>query len=249
MPFFDNKPLILAHRGAMTQAPENTLAAFRLAVEQGADGIELDARLTADGEVVVFHDESLERVTDGRGRVRRCTLAELQRLDAGARFDPAFRGERIPTLREVFETLGESSCYDIELTDYCDLFGPLAYQVIRLVREFRLEDRVVFTSFNPVALLKARRFYPEGIFGIIALRGSKGALQRSLLGRLVASRLIVPFYTDVEEKFIRREHKLERKVMPWTANQPEEIRKLAEWGVDGIITDRPDLAVQVLRAR
>jgi glycerophosphoryl diester phosphodiesterase len=232
----------------MTQAPENTLAAFRLAIEQGAEGIELDARLTADGEVVVFHDESLERVTDGHGRVRNYTLAELKRLDAGERFNPAFRGERIPTLREVFDELDRSARFDIELTDYTDPFGPLAGRVLCLVREYRLEERVVITSFNPIALLKTRRMDPEVVCGIIALRGSKGALQRSWIGRLFARHLVVSYYTDIREDFVRREHKRERKVVPWTANTSEDIQRLAGWAVDGIITDRPDLAVQVLRS-
>ncbi len=248
MPFSPHRPLILAHRGAKTQAPENTLTAFRLAIQQGADGVELDARLTADGEVVVFHDERLERTTDGRGRVRRFPLAELKGLDAGAHFSPDYSGERIPTLREVFSELDGSARFDIELTDYLDLFGPLAGRVLRLVREFRVEERVVITSFNPAALLKARQIYPDLPYGLIALRGAAGALPRSPIGRLFACHLIVPYYTDIDERFVQNEHSRRRKVVPWTANTAEVIRRLAGWSVDGIITDRPDLAVQTLRS-
>lgn len=248
MPFSSPRPLILAHRGAKTQAPENTLAAFRLVMEQGADGIELDARLTADGEVVVFHDERLERTTDGRGRVRRHSLADLKRLDAGGYFSREFSGERIPTLREVFTEINGSARFDIELTDYLDLFGPLAGRVLRLVREFRLQERVIITSFNPAALIKARQVYPDLTYGLIAYKGALGTWQRSPMGRLFASQLIVPFITDVSEGFIRKEHSRRRKVITWTANTAEDIRRLAGWSVDGIITDKPDLAVQTLRS-
>lgn len=243
-----DKPLILAHRGARTQAPENTLAAFRLAFEQGADGIELDVRLAADGEVVVFHDETLQRITGVPGRVNRRTLAELKSLDAGVHFSPEFRGERIPTLREVFSSLDSRLVYDIELTDYHDLFGPLAERVVRLVKEFRLEERVLVTSFNPAALRAVRRIAPEFVCGLIAFSGWKGALQRSLIGRMVTRQMIVPHHSDVDREYLLRERRRQRKVITWTVNSPEEVRRLAEWRIDGIITDRPDLAVQAWRS-
>ncbi|NMC78815.1 MAG: glycerophosphodiester phosphodiesterase, partial [Chloroflexi bacterium] len=91
-------PMLFAHRGASADAPENTLAAFRLAVDENADGIELDAKLSADGQVVVIHDQSVDRTTDGHGRVGQLTLAQLKELDAGSSFSPGFAGERIPTL-------------------------------------------------------------------------------------------------------------------------------------------------------
>ncbi len=248
MQFPANRPLIFAHRGARTQAPENTLAAFRLAFEQGADGIELDVRLSADGEIVVFHDETLQRITAVDGRVNQRTLAELKSLDAGAHFSPEFRGERIPTLREVLTSFDRRLFYDIELTDYLDPFGPLAERVVHLIREFRLEEQVVITSFNPAALRKVRRIAPELACGLIALSGAKGALQRSLIGRLLSRQMIVPNHSDVDQLFILREHRRRRKVITWTVNSAEEIRRLADWEVDGIISDQPDLAVHALRA-
>jgi glycerophosphoryl diester phosphodiesterase len=116
MTFFrTDRPLILAHRGASRIAPENTLVAFCLALEQGADGLELDVQLSRDGVPVVFHDSELSRTTDGRGRISEKTLAELRTLDAGKWFDPRFAGERIPTLEEVFEAFGDRALYNIEL--------------------------------------------------------------------------------------------------------------------------------------
>lgn len=243
----DHNLLILAHRGARTQAPENTLAAFRLAIEQGADGIEMDVRLTADGEVVVFHDEKLGRITGAEGRVNRHTLSELKRLDAGCHFSREYAGERIPTLREVFSSLDGSATFDIELTDYLDPFGPLTRRVIQLVREYKLRERVFLTSFNPYPLLAARRLFPELDCGLIAFKGGKGSLQRSLAGRLISRRMIVPFHSDLTEKYMRSQKRKNRKVVTWTVNTGERIRSLVEWRIDGIITDKPDLAVNELR--
>ncbi len=109
-------PMIFAHRGASAHAPENTIAAFLLALTQGADGIELDAKLTADGHVVVIHDQTIDRTTKETGRVGNMSLAELIELDAGSHFDVAYEGEPIPTLEQVFEALGKKTFINIELT-------------------------------------------------------------------------------------------------------------------------------------
>lgn len=243
----NHHPLIIAHRGAKKYAPENTMAAFRLAVEQGADGIEFDARLSSDGEVVILHDETLDRTTNGKGRVNSLSLEELKRLDAGSFFGPEFSGERIPTLREVFETLDSGLLFDIEITDYLDLFGPLAARVVHLVKEYGLHDRVFLSSFNPRAVSVARRIGPECECGLIALGGVKGVIQRSWVGRGICPQMIFPVWKDIDRAYVEREHKKQRKVIPWTANTRETIRQLADWQVDGFITDVPDLAVETLR--
>ncbi|MFN2146831.1 MAG: glycerophosphodiester phosphodiesterase, partial [Anaerolineales bacterium] len=118
-------PLVIAHRGASAFAPENTLSAFTLAVKQGADAIELDAKLTADGRVVVYHDLTLDRTTSGKGKLAEKSLAELKRLDAGSFMGQEFRGERIPTLDEVFETVGDTLLINVELTNYGSVLDRL----------------------------------------------------------------------------------------------------------------------------
>src|SRR5512140_263558 len=112
------RPVVFAHRGASAHAPENTLASFDLAFAQGADAIELDAQLTADGEIVVFHDATLDRATDGTGRLSQKTLAELRALDAGSSFSPKHRGEKIPLLEEVFDAVGKKLFINVELKNY-----------------------------------------------------------------------------------------------------------------------------------
>ena len=112
------QPLIIAHRGASAYAPENTLAAFELAIQQGAPAIELDAKLSCDGHVVVIHDQTVDRTTPHSGRVGELSLAELRRMDAGSHFDTCFQQERIPTLAEVFESIGPGTLINVELTNY-----------------------------------------------------------------------------------------------------------------------------------
>jgi len=245
MPFSNHRPFIFAHRGAMEEAPENTLVAFRLALEQGADGVELDVRLSADGEVVVLHDRFVDQMTNGSGKVDQLRLEELKRLDAGEKFDKKFQGEKIPTLREVFETIDHQALYDIELKAYIDSSGRLAEKVVRLVREFDLQDRVLFSCYVPYPLVQVRQRMPDSEVGLIFLKGATGAAQR-LVGNWLTSDVIVPAVEEVTKETISREHERNRKVIPFTANSAETIRQLAEWKADGIITERPALAVQIV---
>jgi len=119
------RPVIFAHRGASRFAPENTLAAFNLAVQQGSDAIELDAKLTADGHIVVFHDQTLERTTSATGKIRERTLSELKGLDAGGHFDISYQNDRIPTLEEVFEAVSQRIFVNVELTNYASPYDRL----------------------------------------------------------------------------------------------------------------------------
>src|SRR5690606_38697099 len=127
------------------------------AIDQGADAIELDAKLSADGEVVVIHDQTVNRTTTGSGRVGEMTLKELRALDAGSFFDITFQGEKIPTLNEVFALVGKRIPINVELTNYASLTDDLPDKVAALVRRHNLTRQVLFSSFNPLALLRIRR--------------------------------------------------------------------------------------------
>ena len=168
------RPTIFAHRGASAYAPENTLPAFELALQQAADAIELDVKLTADGHVVIIHDQTLLRTTGQPGKVREYALAEIQKLDAGSYFDIAFKGERIPTLAELFEKVGDRAQYDIELTNYASLTDSLPEAVAALVDRYALTERVLFSSFNPLALIRVRRKLPHNPIGLLARPGKNG---------------------------------------------------------------------------
>lgn len=239
-------PLIIAHRGASAHAPENTLAAFRLALEHEADGIELDAKLSVDGEVVVIHDQTVDRTTGARGVVREMTLAEMKALDAGSFLGPSFTGEPIPTLNEVFEEVGRKTLINVELTNYASPTDALPDKVAKLVIQHNLQDRVIFSSFHPMNLVRIRRQLPNTPVAILTLAGKAGQILRGFPGRWFSPEWIHPYYTDVDERSLAREHKAGRHINAWTVNAPDEMRRLFNIKIDGIITDDPKLARRIL---
>lgn len=238
-------PIIFAHRGASAYAPENTLAAFELALRQGADAIELDTKLTRDGHVVVIHDQTLERTTTQAGRVRDFSLTEIRKLDAGSHFDVAFRGEAVPTLEEVLKAVGQLTFINIEIANYATLTDDLPIKVANLVKQYNLSQRVIFSSFNPLALYRARRILPGTPIGLLAIAGSTGNWARSWPGRLLRYTSIHPEQRDVTREFVESAHKRGHPVFVYTVNRAEMMQHLFEIGVDGIFTDDPVLAQKV----
>ena len=240
------RPIVFAHRGARTEAPENTLAAFELAIAQGADAIELDARLTADGHIVVLHDANLDRTTNGKGRVAQKTLAELQAVDAGSPFSEKYRGEKIPLLEEVFDAIGKKTFINVELKNYTTPTDDLVERVCDLVVRCGLQDRIIFSSFLALNLKKARRFLPGVPRGLLAAEHLAGAWARSFgfyFGDYIA---LHPCVTDVDSHAVQRVHRLNRRIHVWTVNKREDMVNLKNWGADAIITDEPLVALQVL---
>ena len=141
-------PIIIAHRGASAVAPENTLAAFTTAVSMGADAIEMDVKLTSDKEVVVMHDSSVNRTTNGTGEVKSLTFKEIKMLDAGSKFSSRYSGEKIPSLREICEKLKGKLLLNIELTNYGTFLDALPLKVADLVSEYDMQREVLISSFN-----------------------------------------------------------------------------------------------------
>jgi glycerophosphoryl diester phosphodiesterase len=241
------RPAIIAHRGASAYAPENTLAAFKLALQQGADGIELDTKLSADGHVVVMHDQTVDRTTPFHGNVAGFRLAELRKMDAGSHFDIAYKGEPVPTLEEVFKAVGQLTYINVELTNYASPNDQLPAKVAELVRQFKLTHRVIFSSFNPIALLRIRRLVPEAPVGLLAFPGARGWLARSWPGRLVRYQSLHPEAADTTASLVNRVHQRSGRVIVYTVNHVEEMNRLFALGVDGIFTDDPLLAQTALK--
>jgi glycerophosphoryl diester phosphodiesterase len=239
------QPTIFAHRGSSKYAPENTLTAFKLAIEQHADAIELDARLSSDGRVVVIHDQTVDRTTNAFGRVDGLTFEELRRLDAGSQFDASFKGERIPSLAEVFEMVGNQIFMNIELKNYSYPNDDLPARVIELVRNYSLEQSILLSSFNPIALLRAHHLISDVPLGLLTVRGKKGTLARSWLGRVIPHQALHPAWKDVNLKLVSNNHQRGYRVHPYTVNEPMVMRDLFRTGVDGIYTDDPPLARKV----
>ena len=225
----DARPfLVIGHRGAAGHEPENTLRSFRRALELGADGIELDVRLSADGELMVFHDAALQRVTDGRGPLSRRTLAQLRECDAGA-------GERIPTLREVFELVDRRALINIELKA-----RGTARDVESLIGEFITQrgwtpEHFLVSSFlrGELALLRD----PRVRRGVLFTRPGIG--WTALASRLDAWS-VHPGARWTGARFVRAAQQRGWRVIPFTVNDRAELSRLRQLGVDGVFTDFPD---------
>ena len=240
-----SQPVIFAHRGASAHAPENTLAAFELAFTQHADAIELDAKLSADGQVVVIHDATVDRTTDGHGRIQDLTFSQLRALDAGSSFSQKFRGEKIPALEEVFEAVGRRTFVNVELTNYVTPYDGLVESVCKLVKKCAMQDRVMFSSFLAVNLSKARAHLPDVPRGLLVVNGVLGAWARSFGFAFGRYQALHPHLTNASRQQVGRVHRLNRRIHVWTVNAADDMRRLFRWGVDGIFTDDPQLALQV----
>lgn len=246
--FFQNRPLNFAHRGASYEAPANTLAAFMLAAELGADGIEFDVQLSKDGQVVVIHDFTLDATTDGHGPVGDKTLDELQALDAGSWFDAAFAQQRIPTLQEVADAVGHRLLLNIELKTQSLRDDGLAAAVVKAVEENNLQDRVVISSFNPLAVWRAKHLNVDLPAGLTYTPDSPFFLRRPWLRYVVPLDALHPFHTLVDGAYLRWARQRGFRVHTWTVDDTGEMQRLVQAGVDLLITNRPDLLWQVLQA-
>jgi glycerophosphoryl diester phosphodiesterase len=239
-------PVVIAHRGDKGFAPENTLSAFKQAAEKGADAIEFDVKLTADDQVIVLHDQTVDRTTNGTGNAAKLSLAAIKELDAGKKLFPEkFPGERIPTLEEVFETVGKRVYMNIELTNYSTPNDALVPRVVELVKKHGLQSRVLFSSFLARNLQKARLILPEVPRGLLTLPGLLGFWGRTFgwRGNYAA---LNPHVKDVDAGLVHRIHAAGKRVNAWTVTAEVDIKRMINLGVDGIITDDPALVLRLL---
>ena len=229
---------MVAHRGASAGAPEHTIPAYEAALQAGADALELDVHLSADDQLVVIHDERLERTTDGRGLVREHTLQQLKRLDAGRWFGRAFRGQRIQTLTEVLERFRDRAAFGVELKGGSDVYPGIEERLLTLVQIYGVTERTLVASFDHHALRKCHDLDPEIRLGAL------------VVGRLLAPAALAPKGL-LSALCLAAELTSERDVTAcraagldcyvWVVNEPLAARRFAGWGVAGLITDRPDL--------
>jgi len=234
-------PAIFAHRGASQAAPENTLAAFQLALEQQADGIELDVHLTADRQVVVIHDHDLSRTTDGAGSVYAHTLEEIRQLDAGG-------GQQIPTLEEVLNLVGDQATLNIELKGLSSAATELPKAVTDLVQAHGLTGTVILSSFDPRLLAGARRFLPEARIGLLTPTGVLGEVIKAVSAPLLKPYSLHPHFSSVTPRYLQQAKERGRRVIAYTVNRAEDIRRLFALGISGIFTDDPLTARQIREA-
>lgn len=226
------RPLVIAHRGASADAPENTIAAFRRARSDGADGVELDVMRCKSGDVIVFHDDDLVRLGKRQGRTRAQSLAALREIDLGG-------GERIPLLDDVLEEIGPM-LINIELKSTSTLADDgLASAVADIVRHHGTGARALVSSFDPWLLLRFRRRAPDVATGLLFAHDQALPLRRAWATPLVRPTALHPESRLVDAARVRRWHARGRAVNVWTVDDPAELRWLAALRVDGIITNRP----------
>lgn len=234
-----------AHRGASAVCPENTMAAFRKALELGATGIETDVQMTKDGKLILIHDETVMRTTGEQGFVKDYTLEEIQRFDAGSWFSEEFRGERLPSLEELLElTKDRGTIVNIELKNGAIQYPDLEEKVIATIQNFGMEDRVVISSFNHYSLVKCKSIAPDIRTGILYIEGLYKAWE---YGQTVGADALHALKYAVLPEWVEEAKACGIVYHPWTVNEPEEMKRLIAARVAGIITDYPDLLDGLLR--
>ena len=227
----------IAHRGASAQAPENTHAAFAVALDLGVDAIELDCQLSADGELVVIHDETLERTTSGLGPVAAKTWSELAALDAGAWRGPGWRGERIPRLADVLAQIDGRAILNIEIKSARDI-GAIETRLAALVTARAAADWVLFSSFHEQAIRNMRAVAAWAAIGVLWER--RPAVDALALAADLGACCVVPGRRVVDAALITGAHARDLGVWVWTVNDVAEMRRLDAAGVDALFSDHPD---------
>ncbi len=242
------KTLVWAHRGASEYAPENTLPSFELAAEMGADGVELDVQLTKDGELVVAHDESLERVSNGTGYLKDHTFAELRGLNFN-RVHPEYEKAQIPTLEEVYDLLKPTGLtVNVELKTGIFWYRGIEKKVLDLTARKGMEDRVIYSSFNHYTLRH--------------MRAEKNDIQTGLLysdnwidaapyarDKVQVNALHPALYHLTDPSYVETAHAYGLETHVWTVNEEEHMRLCRDMGVEAIITNRPDVCRKILQEK
>ncbi|MEA2572975.1 MAG: glycerophosphoryl diester phosphodiesterase [Chloroflexia bacterium] len=244
LPYLDT-PLLIAHRGGSLEVPENTMAAFRHAIDVGMRMVELDVQMTRDGELVVIHDETVDRTTNGIGPVGSFTLEELQRLDAGFKFDASYTDDRIPTLREVFDLCVPANVGVVVEIKHPEMYPGLEEKVVALIGEMWLRgaENIWCISFDHECIRRLRTLDP-----VLPL----GYLFEPYTTQFVRPddtvQAFCPYYRTPLQfpEQVAEAHEMGKLVLVYTVDDPQEVRALADVGVDGMVTDAPAALLQFL---
>lgn len=242
------QPAVIAHRGASAYAPENTLSSFQLAIEQNADAIEFDVRLSKDHQVVAIHDKEVNRTTDFRGKVRKLRLDDLKKMDAGSYYHPFFKNEKIPTLQEIISLFGNSTLFNIEIKNHLLFHTRLPKMIAQLISENELIENTLISSFNPLDLMVIRQTAPEIELGFLVPPGKYNFLSEIFFEKLINFDSIHFDFRDISKELVEKYHNKNKSVFAYTVNNIEDINELADYGIDGIFTDDPILVKQHIYA-
>lgn len=238
------KPIIYAHRGASKYSPENTFASYKKAVEMGADGIEIDVHKSKDGYLIVCHDETVDRTTNGSGYIKDINMKDLKSLDAGSWFDIDYAGEKIPLLDEVLEFVKmENLLLNIEIKNGPIFYDNIEKDVINAVKNFGLEEKVIISSFNHYSLLTIKEIAPDIKTGILYIAGMVSPWKYA---KSIGADAIHPLYVTINEEITMECISNDILVNPFTVDRESDMILMRNMGVTGIITNCPDLGRKVI---
>ena len=245
--------LVIAHRGASKKAPQNTLAAFRRALELGCDGFENDVHLTKDGHIVVCHNYEIDATSNGTGLIREMTFEELRSYDFGSYFGEGFKGEKIPELCEFLELCAGLKIIDIEIKPPLDGNLAVVEKTLAETERFGLLDRLLISSFSDEVLLEVKRLKPSVLTGL--LYDPTSAIIDKVFddpfgfAESLRCDALHPAVFYIDEDYIGEAHKRGMAVNVWTCNTATIVNALLDLGCDGLITDMPDFVREVMKTR
>jgi glycerophosphoryl diester phosphodiesterase len=242
----EGRPLVLGHRGASDEAPENTLVAFRRALDRGADGFELDVWRCGSGEAVVVHDPDAARTGQSPARIRETPLTLLRELDVGLWKGDGFRGERIPTLAEVLEEF-PGAIVNVELKSGRLPDPGLAVEVARTLRQQRAEQRVAVSSFSASLLGAFRAIAPDVATGYLVAPGALATARAAAVLRALRPEAIHPALELATDERVEDWRRAGLAVLVWTVDDPAEVERLSRLGVTAVVSNRPGVAREAVR--
>jgi glycerophosphoryl diester phosphodiesterase len=240
----NRKPMIIGHRGAMGEAPENTLASFQMALLQEAQGIELDVHLTKNGDIAVCHDATIDRTTDGSGFICEMTTSEMKSFDAGSWFSNSFQGQQIPLLGEVFDLVPDSIMINVEIKASYD--GNMEARLLDFLRERERLGNVVISSFDHKCIRRLKQLEPHVKAGLLY---SANLIDHAGYAKLVGVDIfsLHPHYLTIDKADVDRAISAGLAVYCFTVNHIEAMRNMIHCGVSGIITDFPARLAELLK--
>lgn len=229
------KPLVIAHRGFTQKHLENTLAAIEAALGLGVDGIEVDLRMTRDGQILIFHDETLERLAG--------LLTDVEKVDYASLQGVRLQGEKIPTLEDLLDLVRGRCLLNLEVKTVCTL-PTHERNLTQVLRRYRCQDNILLSSFNPLAMIRLRWIAPEIRRGFLYQK-------KSPLASLAMSMMKLYSYhgqlENLSPEVVQHGHRKGKKFFVWTVNEEPRMQEMIRWGVEGIITDHPDRLLSLIR--
>ena len=244
---FKDKPILFAHRGMNSFAPENSLPAFELCLENNIPAIELDVHLIKSGELVVIHDSSTKRVTNEDYIVENLTLSEVKKLDIGKNFNKNFNNTQIPTLEEVFQLCSNNILYDIEIKSNNLRNKELTTKLWDLIKKYKLEFNTIVTSFNPFVVREFEQISKHSLLEGIIFANEKSVpllLRKGLGSRFFQCNIMKPDIKLVTQTSLSKYKERNLKILPWCVDTEEQVDKLLNHDIFGIVSNVPEKMIQ-----